>query len=507
MSSKLLLSAISKAQLTLRSSKTVLFALLAGVVVSQTAMAASYRLSVQRVGQNFYSISDSSMLLQTKNCYVQANGASGELTMTSSLGIQDGRLAFDSGTSCDVVGAFAPAENRSTSSTASLTYLEAQYFSDSTQATLIRTSSNCLSSATAAPAQITLSTPGRAYAGGATVGTVSFFGASPFQCEVLGVYGLLDLTQKWPGPYIQILSLLPVQVLQTKATYVASIPAVGTATWVLLDGGAATPVSSQVLAGLDANSKLPIQTNTETIDASQNAVIALRGLIPGKNYRLCVAGKDSFGNTTQTSCSSFTPITTLMDPVLRPVPDEYINTLVQFPFFNLDFYLLVNADVAKVYGVNDMGGYWHWLNNGIGERRLGSVFFDESWYLQKHPDLIVAFGGDTVGAAIHFATVGLAEGRESSPAFSLPVYRANNPDLVRAFGNNNLAYYRHFNTNGAKECRIASNNFDPTYYMAVNQDVWQAYKGNCADALIHWHVKGRAEGRQAAPNQKPLPPR
>ena len=192
---------------------------------------------------------------------------------------------------------------------------------------------------------------------------------------------------------------------------------------------------------------------------------------------------------------------------VRIVPTADASSLTAAPFFDLNYYLLRNPDVAKAFAGDAVAARAHWLQTGASEMREASVLFDAQWYLEHHADVALALGNDGVGAMLHYRDFGFHEGRDASPAFSGIYYRAAYPDLQAAFGDNISRYQLHYLAFGAAECRRASPHFDPQYYLRAHPDVSAAVRNDCAAALVHWLHHGRSEGRVAAPDTSPLYPR
>ncbi|OYT90604.1 MAG: hypothetical protein CFE43_17520 [Burkholderiales bacterium PBB3] len=193
--------------------------------------------------------------------------------------------------------------------------------------------------------------------------------------------------------------------------------------------------------------------------------------------------------------------------LMRVVPVADANTLAAAPFFDANYYMLRNPDVAKASGGDATAARAHWLQSGSAELRESSVLFDAQWYLQNNADVAAALGHDGVGAALHYRDWGITEARDASPAFSLGLYQSANPDLVAAFGENRRLYQQHYLAFGVSECRRASRYFDARYYLRTHADVAAAVGNSCAGALIHWLNNGRAEGRVAVQDAAPLYPR
>ncbi|OYU46042.1 MAG: hypothetical protein CFE44_04245 [Burkholderiales bacterium PBB4] len=246
------------------------------------------------------------------------------------------------------------------------------------------------------------------------------------------------------------------------------------------------------------------------------AVGAKHGLALGRDGTVWAWGSNDEGQlgdgshatrTTPVALSVQVGSAVLGPRLVRSVPVADAPALAALPFFDLNYYLLRNPDVAKAFAGDTAAARTHWLQTGSAELREASVLFDAQWYLQHHTDVALALGNDGVGTALHYRDFGVREGRSASPAFSVAYYRAAYPNLQAAFGENTALYQQHYLAWGATECRRASPYFDPQYYLHVHPDVAGAVRNDCAAALVHWLHHGRAEGRVAAPDTAPLYPR
>lgn len=494
----------------LRTLRALALPALSLVLVAPAFATASYLVSANRIGTNFYSLENNPTLLYTQFCSEDALRSPAYLTMSAADGNLDGQIRFkETGTVCDVKAAYLPLTLEQGPYSARLNYLGTSFYLDTLKKNLIRTNPAC-EIFYQQQAQFTVSILGSTYANGVALGKITFpdnaFYAS---CNMLGVYELRDLTGAAPP-------LVPLQISNVRITDTAQITTTlratsnndATAYVVVYDGNEPNANNKQILAGLDNKDNAARFSTNVPLKADVDTRISLFNLTPGNEYKACISLVNEWGTLSQAVCTVFTtewPF--LPGAVIRSVPASDSNTVNRFPLFSVNYYLMRNGDVAKNLGTTAAAATKHWLENGLSERRESSLYFDPIWYLQRNQDLIMAFGGDGVSAATHFAQSGLSEGREASPVFSVQEYKARNPDLVAAFGENNASYFTHFENNGARECRVASRYFDVKYYLAANPDLAVAFKGNCAGAFVHWINLGRNEGRKAAPNQKPLAPR
>jgi hypothetical protein len=164
-------------------------ALLSGLLV-EMATAATFNVKASRLAQNFYSLTGTNTILQTRFCFEIAILENAILTMNRNIGFGDGSIAFNSGTSCTVDGAYAPMVLAPGSYNATLTVEELPFFSDKTQNIIVRGMLDCIQYQYGATTLLlTFGNP--AYLGGASIGTISFPNGS--SCNLEGIYGLTSL--------------------------------------------------------------------------------------------------------------------------------------------------------------------------------------------------------------------------------------------------------------------------------------------------------------------------
>lgn len=86
---------------------------------------------------------------------------------------------------------------------------------------------------------------------------------------------------------------------------------------------------------------------------------------------------------------------------------EYLEVINKSDFFDTDFYLRNNADVAG----KDINPAEHYLRYGGLEGRNPSSEFDSGWYLSQYPDVAAA----NMNPLLHYLLHGQAEGRLPKP--------------------------------------------------------------------------------------------
>ena len=127
------------------------------------------------------------------------------------------------------------------------------------------------------------------------------------------------------------------------------------------------------------------------------------------------------------------------------------------------------------------------------------MYFDPQYYLNTNPDVASVYGKTNyAGAYNHFVAFGFAEGRQGSPVFSVRQYVNQYSDLKKAFGTNWLAAAWHFRNNGIAEGRQSSVSFSVTDYANLNSDVKKAFSTN-RDYIIHYLQFGKNKEEQPSP--------
>ena len=96
----------------------------------------------------------------------------------------------------------------------------------------------------------------------------------------------------------------------------------------------------------------------------------------------------------------------------------------------------------------------HWINTGRKKGYVASIFFDPQYYLANEADVAAAYGADNYeGAYEHFVTVGFWEGRQGSLFFDCKDYiNYVNFKYEKSYYPNKVKFVSHFYTYGAKEC-------------------------------------------------------
>lgn len=164
-------------------------------------------------------------------------------------------------------------------------------------------------------------------------------------------------------------------------------------------------------------------------------------------------------------------------------------------FFDQEWYLARNPDVAEAIEGTDTPAELHFELHGMHEGRSPSPLFDAQFYLARNPDVAEAISGTDISAYQHFELHGHLEGREASPYFNVEHYLAANPDVREAVEAGNGSAYEHFQAWGQTEGRSPLTSFNPAHYLAANPDVNEAVQGSHAGAVQHFMRHGAAEDR------------
>jgi hypothetical protein len=120
-------------------------------------------------------------------------------------------------------------------------------------------------------------------------------------------------------------------------------------------------------------------------------------------------------------------------------------------------------------------------------------FFNTNYYLTQNADVAAKWTGTALS---HYVTNGAAEGRSPNATFDYQYYRANNADLATMTA---LQAFEHYENFGYKEGRVtaaAYANFDEANYLATYADLGKAGITE-ATALNHYLTYGISENRTA----------
>jgi VCBS repeat-containing protein len=182
------------------------------------------------------------------------------------------------------------------------------------------------------------------------------------------------------------------------------------------------------------------------------------------------------------------------------VPTDQVNGLPIAQFFDEQYYLATNPDVAGAVATGNLAsGYSHFVQAGQFEGRNPSILYIEEYYLDTASD--VAAGvvtGNIANGLVHFLNTGVTEQRSSSPFFNQQVYLDENGDVLEAVRQGNLGSgFEHYIQAGANELRDPQLFlYNEAYYLQNNTDVAAAVSnGQFADGFEHFVSVGQTEGR------------
>lgn len=149
----------------------------------------------------------------------------------------------------------------------------------------------------------------------------------------------------------------------------------------------------------------------------------------------------------------------------------------QSKFFDPDYYLRVNLDVAQ----KNLDPLVHFADCGAMEGRKPNFYFDSNWYAKQNPD--VPAGG--VQPLLHYLARGDAEGRRASLIFDTAWYRKTYQVPAEE---NALSNY----LSNRRSLRFRPvPDFDPEHYANIASDVVAAEM----DLFEHFIRYGYREGR------------
>jgi hypothetical protein len=151
-------------------------------------------------------------------------------------------------------------------------------------------------------------------------------------------------------------------------------------------------------------------------------------------------------------------------------------------------------------------GFTHFLQVGRVAANDPGPFFDSQFYLTTNTDVAAEVAAGKTTAIDHFLRHGQFEGRDPIAEFNTQAYLAGNADVSDAVtttrGNEDpLTAYEHFLEFGQYEGRESSPNFNPSFYLQNNPDVAAAIVAQPSKltAIRHYLEYGDREGRLGLP--------
>ncbi|WP_139798847.1 fibronectin type III domain-containing protein [Andreprevotia lacus] len=263
-----------------------------------TAAASTYSVTATRIAANFYQLANSNIMLKTKFCFEFARSSAAVLSMNSGLGFSDGQILFQSGTTCEVAGAYTASSSVTAGSYSALLSYETQsFFSDSLQRAIFQTDPLCLALYTGRTS-FTLDATGATYQYGSKIGTLLFPSYSyPPSCTLVGVYFLTDLSYSATAP-APVLSKLDTSLLGAYGIFVTAVSdTAATGYWVVVPGGSAQPSKTQVVSGIDASGKAFAVRGSAKMTAGATTQFVVTDLTPNTPYSFYLVAQNAAGQT------------------------------------------------------------------------------------------------------------------------------------------------------------------------------------------------------------------
>ena len=148
-------------------------------------------------------------------------------------------------------------------------------------------------------------------------------------------------------------------------------------------------------------------------------------------------------------------------PVARSSAAISIPTELKPYVFDAEYYVNRYPDLAELYGTDEAGLYYHFINYGIEEGRSASPFFDVKYYAaQNTHHMTDTFRGNFVKAFNDFLSVYRTDTlRRWSPIFDATLYSKRHTDLASQGYTTNFSLLKHYVNHGYKTGEIASSTF------------------------------------------------
>lgn len=139
--------------------------------------------------------------------------------------------------------------------------------------------------------------------------------------------------------------------------------------------------------------------------------------------------------------------------------------------FNVQSYRNQYADLRSTFGTDLRAYYTHYVTCGKAEGRVAvgcdtlqnaittyggvnySAVYDYNYYVANNADVARVYGDDDVAILQHFINYGMTEGRQACSEFNVGTYAQKYDDLRAAYGSDNRAYYIHYINYGKTEGR------------------------------------------------------
>lgn len=153
------------------------------------------------------------------------------------------------------------------------------------------------------------------------------------------------------------------------------------------------------------------------------------------------------------------------------------------PRFSPYEYVNLHGDL-RYFGSDYRGATWHYVNNGVAEKRLGRIttpeVFEYGFYTAKYPELRTL---SLFEAERHFFQTGMYGGRHAAPRFNVLDYLSIHSDLRAAFGTDTLAATKHYLLHGLSEGRLGSRDLTIANSKLKLRASW--WVAGAIDSLVH----------------------
>ena len=148
-------------------------------------------------------------------------------------------------------------------------------------------------------------------------------------------------------------------------------------------------------------------------------------------------------------------------PVARSATAISIPSELKPYVFDAEYYVNRYPDLAELYGNDEAGLYYHFVNYGIEEGRSASPFFDVKYYAaQNTHHMTDTFRGNFVKAFNDFLGIYRTDTlRRWSPIFDATLYSKRHTELAAQGYTTNFSLLKHYVNNGYKTGEIGSSTF------------------------------------------------
>ncbi len=162
-------------------------------------------------------------------------------------------------------------------------------------------------------------------------------------------------------------------------------------------------------------------------------------------------------------------------PVVRSDVPISIPAELKDYIFDAEYYSAKYEDAAMLYGTDEVGLYYHFINYGIEEGRSASPFFDVRFYAtQNGQNFIDSHKGNYVAVFQDFLNNYKTDNlKKLSENFDASVYAKNHKELASQGYTTNFSLLKHYVNSGYEKGEIPSTTFRC-------DDLTNTYHSNCA---------------------------